>query len=116
MADISKVRMLNGTEYNYKDAKARSDIEGLKADLDAQDKYTILLNDEVPNTIQAYTFNNGKVSQVVHSRNSAAVRTDAFTYGTGTITEVRTLNTGESLTIVTNLTTLETIVTYNGGV
>lgn len=34
MADISKVRMLNGTEYNYKDAKARSDIEGLKADLD----------------------------------------------------------------------------------
>lgn len=36
MADISKVRMLNGTEYNYKDAKARSDIEGLKADLGAQ--------------------------------------------------------------------------------
>ena len=36
MADISKVRMLNGTEYNYKDAKARSDIEGLKADLDAK--------------------------------------------------------------------------------
>lgn len=35
MADISKVRMLNGTEYNYKDAKARSDIEELKADLDA---------------------------------------------------------------------------------
>lgn len=34
MADISKVRMLNGTEYNYKDAKARSDIEGLKADLE----------------------------------------------------------------------------------
>lgn len=36
MADISKVRMLNGTEYNYKDAKARSDIEGLKADLGAK--------------------------------------------------------------------------------
>ena len=35
MADISKVRMLNGTEYNYKDAKARSDIEGIKADLGA---------------------------------------------------------------------------------
>lgn len=92
------------------------EISEIKADLDAQDKYTILLNDEVPNTIQAYTFDNGKVSQVVHSRNSAAVRTDAFTYGTGTITEVRTLNTGESLTIVTNLTTLETTVTYNGGV
>ena len=38
MADISKVRMLNGTEYNYKDAKARSDIEGLKADLEDLDE------------------------------------------------------------------------------
>jgi len=99
------------------DAKKTGDeLTAIKADLDAQDKYTILQNDEVPNTIQAYTFDNGKVSQVVHSRNSVAVRTDAFTYGTGTITEVRTLNTGESLTIVTNLTTLETTVTYNGGV
>ena len=33
MADISKVRMLNGTEYNYKDAQARRDIDDLKADL-----------------------------------------------------------------------------------
>jgi len=76
----------------------------------------MLLSDDVPDTTQAYTFTDGKVSQVTHSRNSVAIRTDAFTYGTGTITEVRTLNTGESLTIVTNLTTLETTVTYNGGV
>ena len=88
-------------------------IAEIKADLGAQDKYTILLNDEVPNTTQEYTFSNGKVSQVVHSRNSASVRTDAFTYGTGTITEVRTLSTGENLTIVTNLTTLETTITYS---
>lgn len=45
MADISKVRMLNGTEYNYKDAKARSDIEGLKADLGAQTGIISLLKD-----------------------------------------------------------------------
>lgn len=88
-------------------------ISELKADLGDQDKYTILLNDEVPNTTQEYTFSNGKVSQVVHSRNSSSVRTDAFTYGTGTITEVRTLSTGENLTIVTNLTTLETTITYS---
>lgn len=87
----------------------------IKADLDAQDNYTVLLNDEVPNTTQAYTFSNGKVSQVVHSRNSTAVRTDVFTYGASTITEVRTLSTGESLTLETNLTTLETVVTYDGG-
>lgn len=98
------------------DAKKTGDeLTAIKADLSVQDKYTILLNDEVPNTTQAYTFNNGKVSQVVHSRNSAAVRTDAFTYGTSTITEVRTLSTGESLTLETNLTTLETVVNYDGG-
>ena len=84
----------------------------IKADLGAADKHSILLNDEVQNTTQEYTFSNGRVSQVTHSRNSAAVRTDVFTYGTGTITEVRTLATGESLTIVTNLTTLETTITY----
>lgn len=96
------------------DAKKTGDeIASLKADLGAQDKYTILLNDEVPNTTQEYTFSNGKVSQVVHSRNSSSVRTDTFTYGTGTITEVRTLSTGENLTIVTNLTTLETAITYS---
>ena len=77
---------------------------------------SMLLSDDVPNTTQSYTFTDGKVSQVTHSRNSVAIRTDVFTYGTGTITEVRTLSTGESLTIVTDLTTLETTVTYNGGV
>ena len=44
MADISKVRMLNGTEYNYKDAKARSDIEGLKADLGYLDGIEVKYN------------------------------------------------------------------------
>ena len=98
------------------DAKKTGDeISAIKADLDAQDKYAILLSDEVPNTTQAYTFTSGRVSQVVHSRNSSAVRTDAFTYGTGTITEVRTLSSGESLTIVTNLSTLETTITYSEG-
>ena len=76
---------------------------------------SMLLSDDIPDTTQAYVFTDGKVSQVTHSRDSVAIRTDVFTYGAGTITEVRTLNTGESLTIVTNLTTLETIVTYNGG-
>ena len=43
---------------------------------------------------------------------TTAVRTDVFTFGTSTITEVRTLATGESLTIVTNTDTLETTTTY----
>ena len=72
-----------------------------------------LLEDEIPDTTQTYTFSDGSVSQVAHTRNNVVIRTDAFTYGASTITEVRTLNTGESLTIVTNLTTLETTVTYS---
>lgn len=88
------------------DAKAVGDeITNLKEDL-------WLLEDEIPDTTQTYTFSGGSVSQVTHNRNGVAIRTDAFTYGASTITEVRTLNTGESLTIVTNLTTLETTVAY----
>ena len=74
-----------------------------------------LLWDEIPNTTQAYTFDQetNKLTTIVHTLNNVAVRTDTFTYGTNTITETRTLNTGEVLTIVTNLTTLETTITLS---
>ena len=81
-----------------------ADISDLKADF-------ILQMDEIPDTIQSYTFADGTVSQITHSRSGMTIRTDAFTYGADTITEVRTSSTG-TLTIVTNLTTLETTVTY----
>ena len=71
-----------------------------------------LLHDEIPTTVQTYVFTDGSVSQVLHKSGNTTVRTDTFTYATNTITEVRTLKTGESLTIVTNLQTLETTVTY----
>lgn len=88
------------------DAKAVGDqLSTLKEDF-------ILQIDEIPDTVQSYTFVDGTVSQITHNRSGVAIRTDVFTYGTNTITEVRTLSTGESLTIVTNLTTLETTVTY----
>ena len=73
-----------------------------------------LLQNDIPDTVQNYTFSGGSVSQVTHVRNNDVIRTDNFTYGTGIITETRTLYTGESMTIVTNLTTLETTVTYSG--
>lgn len=72
-----------------------------------------LLCEEIPNTTQTYVFNDGKVSQINHINSGNAIRTDTFSYGQNQITEVRTLNTGESLTIQTNLTTLETVVTYS---
>lgn len=80
--------------------------------VDELNKNSLLINEVIPNTIQSYIFTDGRISQIVHSRNSSAIRTDSFTYGTGTITEVRTLTSGGSLTIVTNLSTLETTITY----
>jgi len=73
----------------------------------------LLHYEEIDNTTQAITFDaGGNVSEIVHSQNGSAVRTDTFTFGESTITEKRTLSTGESLTIVTNLETLSTTVTY----
>ena len=75
-----------------------------------------LLDDEIPDTVQTITFDqNGNVQSITHSRNNAAVRTDVFTFAANSVTEVRTLSTGQSLTIVTNLSTLETTITYSEG-
>lgn len=72
-----------------------------------------LQEENVPGTTQSITFDTeGNVQTITHSAGGSAVRTDQFTFGTGTITEVRTLNTGASLTIVTNTETLETVTTY----
>ena len=88
------------------------DYSVLNSNVDTLTDYMALLADEVPNTTQEYTFSGGSVSQVTHSSGGAAVRTDLFTYAASSITEVRTLASGASLTIVTNLITLETAVTY----
>lgn len=75
----------------------------------------LLLHEEIPDTVQSITFNGttGNISTITHVRNGTTIRTDTFTFGTGVITEVRTLNTGEKLTIATNTTTLQTTVTYS---
>ena len=88
-------------------------LPGRPADAKAVGVNLKLLCDEIPNTTQTYVFNDGKVSQINHINSGNAIRTDAFSYGQNQITEVRTLNTGESLTIQTNLTTLETVITYS---
>lgn len=71
-----------------------------------------LLCDEVPDTTQYYTFTGGDLTKIEHKSGTTAIRTDTFAHTSTTITEVRTLNTGESLTIVTNMETLQTTVTY----
>jgi len=100
-------------DAHWINATVENELTNLKEDLSNTDALQKLLCDDVPNTIQTYTFTDGAVSQVTHSADNVAVRTDVFTYSSSSITETRTLNSGESLAIVTNLTTLETTVTYN---
>ena len=72
-----------------------------------------LFQENIPGTVQTIAFDSaGNVQSITHMEGTTAVRTDVFTFGTSTITEVRTLSTGESLTIVTNTDTLETTTTY----
>ena len=96
---------------NLEDLKVVGDVVG---DLKTA---SALQADEIPDTVQTITFDSttGNVNQIVHKKrtdNTVTVRTDTFTFGTNTITEVRTLGTGESLTIVTNTETLTTTITY----
>ena len=55
-----------------------------------------------------------RISSVAYyDTNGNIIRTDAYTYGDGFITEVRTLATGESLTINTNLGSLNQSLVWN---
>lgn len=89
------------------------EVTSLKSALGKDEITSLLLADPIPDTVQAITFDtSGNVQTITHSRDGAAVRTDAFAFADGSITETRTLATGESLTIVTNTDTLVTTSTY----
>ena len=88
-----------------------------RANIGAADEVKALLTaDDIPDTVQEITFDSsGNVAQITHKKRtdtSVTVRTDVFTFSSGTITEARTLSSGESLTIVTNTDTLATTLTY----
>ncbi len=71
-----------------------------------------LLADMLPGTTQEITFGaDGNVQKITHKAGGTTEREDVFTFGTNTITETRTLDTGDVLTIVTNTETLATSVT-----
>ena len=71
-----------------------------------------LMADMLPGTAQEFTFGtDGNVQKIEHKAGNVVEREDVFTFGTDTITEVRTLDNGDVLTIVTNTETLVTTVT-----
>lgn len=73
-----------------------------------------LLSEELFDTTQVLTFNDsGQVSKIEHKKNNVVYRTDNFNYSDNTITEVRTIADIGTLTIITNLSTLETIIAFD---
>lgn len=105
MAYIDKI-LVDGVTYDVQDSIAQQAIADANKD-------SLLHDEEIDNTVQTIVFDgNGNVQSITHSRDGSAIRTDTFTFGANTITEVRTLSSGETLTIVTNTVTLQTTVTY----
>lgn len=100
-------------EVAEREAEASAEAAAREA-ADEITRIKFLLEEEnIPGTTQTPSFNSsGDITQIVHKQGSTTIRTDVFTFGANSITEVRTLNTGESLTITTNLTTLATTTTY----
>lgn len=90
------------------------DVSDLKSAITSDEINALLQEENILGTTQTIAFDaSGNVSSITHKDgNNNTVRTDAFTFSGNTITEVRTLSTGESLTIVTNTDTLVTTVTY----
>jgi hypothetical protein len=93
----------NNSKYYLEQAEAVAesipeDYSELSDDVDQLKNALMLQEETIPDTVQTITFDSaGNVSAITHTANNVAVRTDAFTFGTDTITEVRTLSTGESL-------------------
>lgn len=86
---------------------SRKDYEELSIEL-------LLHLEEINDTIQTITYNSdGSIQKIEHTQGQLVIRSDVFTFSDTTIVEVRTLNTGESLTITTNLETLTTTVVYS---
>lgn len=71
-----------------------------QSDYNLHIKDNLLKNDYIGGTTQTPTIIDGQITQVVHKDSgNATLRTDTFTYTPSLITEIRTLSTGETLTL-----------------
>ena len=75
----------------------------------------LLEMENIPGTTQTPIFVDGILNRIEHKNASQVnVRTDVFTMTDTQITEVRTLSSGEIMTMVTNLENVTTVTTYTG--
>lgn len=73
-----------------------------------------LAAETIPGTTQKCVFTSaGVIQEIRHESGNTALRVDAFTITDTTITETRTLATGQKLTLTTTLATKQTSVVYS---
>ena len=106
-AELADIRVgADGTIYPNAGEAVRTQINDVKSAF-------ALFQENIPGTVQTIAFDSaGNIQSVTYKENNVVVRTDVFTFAASTITEVRTLASGERLTIVTNTDTLETTTTH----
>ena len=98
-------------ESSYNDGTVGKELSTLNRQLSDDEVNEMLMNSSIPGTTETVTFDtNNKPASVTHTASGVAVRTDVFTWGTNSVTEVRTLANGKHVTLVTNLTTLVTTI------
>lgn len=95
----------------YQSGTVGYEVSELNRQLSDDEVNEMLMNSSIPGTTETVTFDtNNKPASVTHTASGVAVRTDVFTWGTNSVTEVRTLANGKHVTLVTNLTTLVTTI------
>lgn len=103
---------VRGVGASYVDAavtQVKADIEGQVSEVATQQ---LLMAESIIGTTQTPTFVDEELSTITHKRttDNVIIRTDQYTVQSDSAVEVRTLFTGESITITTNLTTFEMVV------
>lgn len=112
-AAISDIDAEGAGQVSAVEAKGEETLASIPSDYSTLGWHQMLLAEEVPDTVQEYSFDNaGDISAVAHKRNGATIREDTFVFSEITAVETRTLSGGQSLTITTNLETYETSVVY----
>lgn len=101
-------------EINEQLSDINTELENINLELNKNEIDERLLHSNIKNTRQEVNFNSsGKITNVKHiDFTNKIVRTDTFSIDTNPLVETRILDTGDKLTISTNLTTLTSTITY----
>ncbi len=105
---------IDGTQnFSTMDDQVNRELDKIKGSLEIiavtqeVDINTILTGD-IKGSTQDTVFSGTEIESITHKIDGATVRVDTFTYETNKITELRTATSGETLTYIYHLDTMQT--------